>query len=97
MLLEQLRSCLRKAWISKAEAFLMHLFADGLRPEAERQLTLFEAASERVKAISALEKSANDRQGRFVLHSGASLPLNHIADDSANGYDNCDVRGKTCL
>ncbi|WP_240911574.1 DNA polymerase Y family protein [Paludisphaera soli] len=97
VLLEALRPCLRQAWIPKGLAGRMHLFADDLRPKGERQLTLFEGASEKVKSVAALKKSINDRQGRFAVRSGATLPLAGIYADGAHSYDICDVRGKTCF
>ena len=39
----------------------------------------------------------NDKHGRFVLRSAATLPLNAIYADRANEYDICDVRGKVCF
>jgi hypothetical protein len=97
VLLEALRPCLRQAWIPKGLAGRMHLFADDLRPKGERQLTLFEGASEKVKTVAALKKSINDKQGRFAVRSGATLPLAGIYADGAHSYDICDVRGKTCF
>jgi nucleotidyltransferase/DNA polymerase involved in DNA repair len=97
VLLETLRPCLRRAWIPGAAAVRMHIFADELRPKGERQLTLFEGASERSKALQSLKKSINDKAGRFAIRSGATLPLQHVYDDRANAYDICDVRGKSCF
>ncbi len=97
ILLEALRPCLRQAYIPGAAAGRMHLFAVGLRPKGERQLTLFEGASERVKIVSALKKAVNEKHGRFAMRSGATLPLAGMYADGAHGYDICDVRGKSCF
>jgi len=97
VLLEALRPCLRQAYIPGTPAGRMHLFADDLRPKGERQLTLFEGASERVKTVSALKKAVNEKHGRFAVRSGATLPLAEIYADGAHSYDICDVRGKTCF
>ncbi len=75
----------------------MHLFAEELRPRRDRQLTLFDDVPEQAKAISVLKKSVNERHGRFVLRSAATLPLGRVYDDRANEYDICDVRGKVCF
>lgn len=97
VLLEALRPCLRQAYVQGASAGRMHLFADDLRPKGERQLTLFQGASERVKAVAGLKRTINDRHGRFALRSGATLPLGEIYADGAHSYDICDVRGKSCF
>jgi DNA polymerase V len=97
VLLEAFRPCIRQAWLPKAAANRMHLFAEDLRPRRDRQLTLFDDLSEQAKAVSALKKAVNDRHGRFILRSAATLPLGRIYTDRANEYDICDVRGKTCF
>jgi DNA polymerase V len=97
ILLEAFRPCIRQAWLPKSAANRMHLFAEDLRPRRDRQLTLFEDLSEQAKAVSALKKAVNDRHGRFILRSAATLPLGRIYTDRANEYDICDVRGKTCF
>jgi DNA polymerase V len=97
VLLEAFRPCIRQAWLPKAAANRMHLFAEDLRPRRDRQLTLFDDLSEQAKAVSTLKKAVNDRHGRFILRSAATLPLGRIYTDRANEYDICDVRGKTCF
>ncbi len=94
VLLEAFRTCLRQAYVPKAPARRMHLFADDLRPRRERQLTLFPSAPPRAEAVASLAKSINDRHGRFAVRSVATLPLEEIYADEAHGYDICDVRGK---
>jgi DNA polymerase V len=48
-------------------------------------------------AATALKQSVNDRHGRFALRSGATLPLAEVYRDRENGFDICDVHGKTCF
>lgn len=58
---------------------------------------LFESVSDRTEALATLKREFNARHGRFAIRSGATLPLHTIYEDSANGYDICDVRGKICF
>lgn len=97
VLMDAFRSCVRQAWIPRAVASRMHLFAHDLRPVSARQLTLFDGVTERAKDITSLKKAVNDRHGRFNLRSAATLPLSVIYRDRANEYDICDVRGKVCF
>ncbi len=96
MLLDTYRPCLRKAWVPHGLAGRMHLFAEDLRPHAPRQLGLFDKM-EVGDATTGLKQAVNDSHGRFTLRSAATLPLGSIYADRANGYDICDVRGKTCF
>jgi nucleotidyltransferase/DNA polymerase involved in DNA repair len=97
VLLDALRPCLRRAWIPRAAAQRMHIFAESLAPRTPAQLGLFERPSARAEAIARLKRDINRRVGRFALRSGATLPLGHIYRDPANGYDVCDIRGKMCF
>jgi DNA polymerase V len=96
-LLDAFRPCLRQAWIPRAPASRMHLFADRLTPAGETQLALFDRGDDKAARIAALKKGINDRHGRFVLRSAVTLPLFEIYKDKANEYDKCDVRGKVCF
>ena len=96
-LLEALRPCLRRAWLPRAMAGRMHLFAEDLRPKEQRQLGLFDSGEAVASTMAALKRGVNDKHGRFVLRSAATLPLNAIYSDRANEYDICDVRGKVCF
>lgn len=96
-LLEALRPCLRRAWLPRAMAGRMHLFAEDLRPRECRQLGLFEGGEVVSATMAALKRGVNDKHGRFVLRSAATLPLDAIYADRANEYDICDVRGKVCF
>ena len=97
-LLDAARPCLRKAWIPRARAMRMQIIAEKLRPRSDGQRGLFEPpGGERAEAVAKLKREVNDRHGRFLLRSAATLPLASIYRDSANGYDICDVRGKICF
>jgi nucleotidyltransferase/DNA polymerase involved in DNA repair len=95
ILLETYRPCLRRAWLPRAFASRMHLFAEDLRPHSPRQLGLFDGLES--YDVAALKQAVNDRHGRFALRSAATLPLGAIYADPANSYDICDVYGKTCF
>ena len=77
-------------------AMRMHLFAEELRDHRPVQLSLFDLGDEKSEAVANLKRRVNERFGRFVLRSGATLPLHAIYQDGTNSYDICDVRGKTC-
>jgi hypothetical protein len=96
-LLEGARLCLRRAYIPRALAMRMHLFAEELRDHGPIQLELFDKPDKKAQAVATLKRNINQRYGRFVLRSGATLPLHAIYQDRANSYDICDIRGKTCF
>jgi hypothetical protein len=91
VLLDAFRPCLRHAWIPKAMASRMHLFADRLTPAGLTQLSLFDRADDRRGRIAALKKGVNEVHGRFALRSAATLPLFEVYRDPANEFDICDV------
>jgi nucleotidyltransferase/DNA polymerase involved in DNA repair len=97
VLLDAFRPCLRRAWIPRAMASRMHLFADRLTPAGLTQLSLFDRADDRKERIAALKKGVNEKHGRFMLRSAATLPLFEVYKDPANEFDICDVRGKACF
>jgi nucleotidyltransferase/DNA polymerase involved in DNA repair len=97
ILLDALRSCVRRAWIPRAQANRMHLFATKLVPRRIRQLGLFLPPSDHVDEIADLKRQINARHGRFVLRSAATLPLTSIYRDRSNEFDICDIRGKICF
>ncbi len=100
ILLEAARPCLRTAWIPRAVATHMHVIAEDLtrRPDCSAG-DLFEppGRAEQAQAIARLKRAVNARHGRFVLRSAATLALPAIYRDTANSYDICDVRGKSCF
>jgi DNA polymerase V len=99
LLLDAARPCLRAAWIPRVRAERMQVIAEGLMFRHERPLALFDppTVSARAEAIASLKRAVNVKHGRFLLRSAATLPLVEIYRDSANGYDICDVRGKSCF
>jgi DNA polymerase V len=99
LLLDAARPCLRRAWIPHVRATHMHVIAEGLMFRHERPLALFDppAVACRAETIARLKREVNAHHGRFLLRSAATLPLASIYRDTANGYDICDVRGKSCF
>jgi nucleotidyltransferase/DNA polymerase involved in DNA repair len=97
VLLEAAGPCLRRAWLPRVAAQRMHLFAERLVPRCQAQLGLFEPEVEKAAAVARLKRTINERYGRFVLRSAATLPLAAIYKDPANAYDICDIRGKMCF
>ena len=99
LLLDVGRPCLRSAWIPRVPACRMHVIAEHLVPRGQAQLGLFDKpeAAAQAAAIARLKREINLRQGRFALRSAATLPLASIYQDTANGYDICDIRGKSCF
>ena len=100
-LLDATRPCLRSAWIPRASAWKMQLIAEHLVPKRQAQLGLFDAEAaispEQAAILATLKREVNLRHGRFALRSGATLPLAHLYQDEACGFDICDVRGKSCF
>lgn len=99
LLLEAARPCLRRAYLRHQAANRMHLIAERLVARASAPPGLFDPPALRAKAeaVARLKRAVNERHGRFVLRSAATLPLASIYNDRANGYDICDVRGKMCF
>ncbi len=99
LLLDAARPCLRSSWIPRVPASRMQLIAEHLAPRRQAQLGLFDRpeATDRAEGVARLKREVNLRHGRFVLRSAATLPLAPIYQDPANGYDICDVRGKSCF
>jgi DNA polymerase V len=97
LLLDAARACLRRAWVPRAAAGRMHLIAENLVPTCQAQLGLFEPDRGQADAIAHLKRAINERHGRFVLRSAATLPLPEIYRDTANAFDICDVCGKMCF
>jgi nucleotidyltransferase/DNA polymerase involved in DNA repair len=99
VLLEAAKPCLRKAWIPRVRADRMQVIAEDLSFRSERPLSLFDNAKTTAKSetLAKVKREVNTRHGRFLLRSAATLPLTSIYHDGANGYDICDVRGKSCF
>jgi DNA polymerase V len=98
-LLDVGRVALRQAYRPGAGATHMHLIAQKLRRGGFFQRSLFDAVPdrERAAAVAKLKRNVNAEVGRFTLRSAATLAIKAIYDDPTNGYDICDVRGKTCF
>jgi len=61
------------------------------------QRGLFEPPGERAEAVAKAKREVNAAVGRFALRSGATLALPEVYRDGAQGYDICDIHGKTCF
>ena len=98
-LLDAARPCLRLAWIHGARAERMQVIAENLSSRHERPLSLFDAPATcaRAETLASVKREVNGRHGRFLVRSAATLPLASVYSDQANGYDICDVRGKSCF
>jgi DNA polymerase V len=96
-LLEAARRCLRRAWIPRASATRMQVFAEDLSSKERVQYGLFDTPSESADGIAQVKRAVNERFGRPILRSGATLPIPHVYNDMANSYDICDIRGKFCF
>ncbi len=98
VLLDFARLLLRRAWVPRVQATRMHLIAENLTRRVDTPLDLFDPpGADRAATIAAVKRAINDRHGRFMLRSAATLPLKKIYADQANAYDICDVRGKICF
>jgi DNA polymerase V len=75
----------------------MHYIAADLQYPGATQLGLFDPPPERDTAIRKLKGEVNERHGRFVLRSAATLPIGEIYTDDSHGYEICDIEGKTCF
>jgi nucleotidyltransferase/DNA polymerase involved in DNA repair len=91
------KAALRQAWRARETATRMHLFAEKLLRRGEAPQSLFAPPAERMAALAEIKRRVNLRHGRFALRSAATLPLESIYVDPSNGYDICDIRGKTCF
>ena len=97
LLLEAARDCFRRAWVPGLAASRMHLNASQLKRPGFVQLGLFDQVDERADEVARVKREVNGCVGRFALRSGATLPLADVYWDAAQGYDICDIRGKTCF
>lgn len=97
LLLDTLRSCLRRAWIPRATATRMHLFAERLTPKGATQLGLFDPPGDAAERVARLKAEVNRRIGRWALRSAATLPLAAVYGDRSNAVEVCDIHGKMCF
>ncbi len=97
LLLAAARACFQRAWIPGLAATYMHVNAMQLRRPGSVQLGLFDPPEEQARAVARAKRAVNTQLGRFVVRSGATLPLTDVYRDEAQNYDICDVRGKLCF
>jgi hypothetical protein len=64
----------------------MHLMAQPLIPRQFAARSLFLPPGERVEALAKLKRDVNAAVGRWVVRSGATLPLKRIYDDPSNTF-----------
>ena len=81
----------------RATACKMEIVAAKLTPRSMCQMGLFDGVGDRDERVSTLKREVNERHGRFVLRSAATLPLVGAYGDASNGHDICDLRGKMCF
>ena len=97
LLLEAGQACFRRAWIHGTPATYMHVIATQLRYPGFVQRSLFDPPEEQARAVARAKREVNAHLGRFLVRSGATLPLTDVYRDEAQNYDICDVRGKMCF
>jgi nucleotidyltransferase/DNA polymerase involved in DNA repair len=97
LLMEAAGRCFKRSWLPGLMASRMHVTASKLRRPGFRQRGLFEPPEEPARTLARLKREVNADVGRFALRSGATLPLDDVYRDREQGYDICDVRGKTCF
>jgi len=97
MLLEAARYLWPQVLLDGAALYRMHYIASHLQYPGATQLGLFDQPAEADRAIRRLKHEVNERHGRFVLRSAATLPLGEIYADESHGYEICDIDGKTCF
>jgi nucleotidyltransferase/DNA polymerase involved in DNA repair len=86
---------LEKGWRDGETVTHLHLIAGNIARRQERQLSLFDAKPQ--PRIDQLKKQINDKLGRFVIRSGATLHLPELYQDASHDYEICDVQGKMCF
>ena len=97
LLVEAVREGIRRTWVPGRSIVRMNLVASNLHRQDALQLGLFDPPGDRAEAIAQVKRQVNDQLGRFLVRSGATLPLQANYDDPAQSYDICDVRGKQCF
>lgn len=97
LLLEAVKQGLRSAWLPSELVSRVHLFASQLRYAGAIQPGLLEPPAEGYRAVAKVKREVNARLGRFTVRSGATLYLDEVYKDAAQGFDICDVRGKMCF
>jgi DNA polymerase V len=75
----------------------MHVNAERLTSRRCFQRGLFDQPTEQEQRLADAKRRINERLGRFMLRSGATMPLTELYTDPANNYEICDVQGKSCF
>ena len=86
---------LEKGWRDGETVTHLHLIAGSIARRQERQLSLFDSKAK--PRVDQLKKNINDKLGRFVIRSGATLHLPELYQDASHNYEICDVQGKMCF
>jgi nucleotidyltransferase/DNA polymerase involved in DNA repair len=97
LLLDTAKHALRRTWRPGVPVSRLHVVATELRWPGAVQLGLFEPPAGRAEAVARAKRDINAQVGRFAVRSGATLYLDDLYRDEANGYDVCDIRGKMCF
>jgi hypothetical protein len=84
-------------WHHGKPVHYMHLIAERLCRRKQYQRSLFSQVHPKWAAVAHVKRTINQKIGRFVLRSAATLPLNDVYADPATSYDICDIYGKTCF
>jgi nucleotidyltransferase/DNA polymerase involved in DNA repair len=88
---------LHRLWSDNVAVGYMHVVAGRLRDRACVQPSLLPVGNDRRDRMDAVKHDINEAMGRFVLRSGATMPLAEVYADPANDYDICDIYGKSCF
>jgi hypothetical protein len=86
---------LESGWRDGETVTHLHLIAGNIARRQERQLSLFDSRPQ--QPIDQLKQQINDKLGRFVIRSGATLHLPELYQDASHDYEICDVQGKMCF
>lgn len=97
LLLDYFRVCFVRCWQPGRPVNGMHLIGTDLHQPGSYPRGLFDPPDEPARTVSLVKRQINERLGRFLLRSGATLPLDDVYRDDALNYDACDIRGKFCF
>ena len=87
----------RRLWRPGETIQYMHVVATGLRSRSLVQRSLFAETTPRQREAANAKRKINDSVGRFMVRSGATLPLYDLYCDRASSYEICDIHGKSCF
>ena len=86
-----------RAWIPRAPAGRMHLFAEKLTPKLPTPAGALRRGRESGRGGGQGQAGGQPAARAVRRRSAATLPLVGVYRDPANEYDICDVRGKMCF